>query len=48
MSQTLQAAHEKEKTSGVGVTDHAILRRSGFTVQSPRAAMEDPRQDHGG
>ena len=23
------------KTSGVGVTDHAILRRSGFTVQSP-------------
>jgi hypothetical protein len=25
------------KTSGVGVTDHAILRRSGFTVQTPRA-----------
>ena len=25
------------KTSGVGVTDHAILRRSGFTVQSPRS-----------
>ena len=25
------------KTSGVGVTDHAILRRSGFTVQSPKA-----------
>jgi hypothetical protein len=28
------------KTSGVGVTDHAILRRSGFTVQSPRAAWK--------
>ena len=25
------------KTSGVGVTDHTILRRSGFTVQSPKA-----------
>tara|TARA_R100000995_G_scaffold12568_1_gene5063 strand:- start:69 stop:1322 length:1254 start_codon:yes stop_codon:yes gene_type:complete len=25
------------KTSGVGVTDHAILRRSGFNVQSPRS-----------
>jgi hypothetical protein len=25
------------KTQGVGVTDHAILRRSGFTVQSPKA-----------
>jgi len=25
------------KTSGVGVTDHAILRRSGFSVQSPRS-----------
>tara|TARA_R100000654_G_scaffold55023_1_gene81210 strand:- start:11 stop:1264 length:1254 start_codon:yes stop_codon:yes gene_type:complete len=25
------------KTSGVGVTDHTILRRSGFTVQSPRS-----------
>ena len=25
------------KTSGVGVTDHAILRKSGFTVQSPRS-----------
>jgi len=25
------------KTSGVGVTDHAILRRSGFNVQTPRA-----------
>jgi hypothetical protein len=25
------------KTSGIGVTDHTILRRSGFTVQSPRA-----------
>ena len=25
------------KTSGVGVTDHNILRRSGFTVMSPRS-----------
>tara|TARA_R100000152_G_scaffold20709_1_gene15458 strand:- start:414 stop:1670 length:1257 start_codon:yes stop_codon:yes gene_type:complete len=25
------------KTSGVGVTDHTILRRSGFTVTSPKA-----------
>jgi hypothetical protein len=25
------------KTSGVGLTDHNILRRSGFTVSSPRA-----------
>ena len=25
------------KTSGVGVTDHTILRRSGFTVMSPRS-----------
>ena len=25
------------KTSGVGVTDHAILRKSGFTVQTPRS-----------
>ncbi len=25
------------KTSGVGVTDHTILRRSGFTVQSPKS-----------
>ena len=25
------------KTSGVGVTDHTILRRSGFTVLSPKA-----------
>jgi len=25
------------KTSGVGVTDHTILRRSGFSVQSPKA-----------
>lgn len=25
------------KTSGVGLTDHTILRRSGFTVQSPRS-----------
>ncbi len=34
------------KTSGVGVTDHAILRRSGFTVQSPRSPSENPRQNH--
>jgi len=25
------------KTSGVGMTDHSILRRTGFTVQTPRA-----------
>jgi hypothetical protein len=25
------------KTSGIGVTDHTILRKSGFTVQSPRS-----------
>ncbi len=25
------------KTSGVGVTDHTILRRSGFTVLSPKS-----------
>ena len=25
------------KTSGVGVTDHTILRKSGFTVQTPRS-----------
>ena len=25
------------KTSGVGLTDHTILRRSGFTVASPKA-----------
>jgi hypothetical protein len=25
------------KTSGMGVTDHTILRKSGFTVQSPRS-----------
>ena len=25
------------KTSGVGVTDHAILRKSGFNVQTPRS-----------
>ena len=25
------------KTSGVGVTDHTILRRSGFTVMSPKS-----------
>ena len=25
------------KTSGVGVTDHNILRRSGFTVMSPKS-----------
>ena len=25
------------KTQGVGVTDHTILRKSGFTVQSPRS-----------
>ena len=34
------------KTSGVGVTDHTILRRSGFTVQSPRAHLENPRQNN--
>jgi hypothetical protein len=25
------------KTSGIGVTDHTILRKSGFTVQTPRS-----------
>lgn len=25
------------KTSGIGMTDHSILRRTGFTVQTPRA-----------
>ena len=25
------------KTSGVGVTDHTILRRNGFTVMSPKS-----------
>ena len=28
------------KTSGVGATDHSILRRSGFTVSSPRSAWK--------
>ena len=30
------------KTSGVGVTDHTILRRSGFTVQSPKSPWKIP------
>jgi hypothetical protein len=34
------------KTSGVGATDHNILRKSGFTVSSPPFPLENPRQNH--